>query len=78
MFCEYSKIFGTPGEGVHSYRIGGVAIVDVLLTILLAYGISYTTKYNFVPVLIFTFILGIIAHRLFCVHTTVDKLIFGE
>ena len=40
MFCEYSDIFGNPNEGVHSYRLFNVAIVDVGLTILVAYLLS--------------------------------------
>ena len=32
-FCKYKDLFGKPGEGVHSYRIFNIAIVDVILTI---------------------------------------------
>lgn len=74
--CKYKNIFGKPNEGAHSYRIFDIAIVDVLLTILLAYAISFFTNYKFIYVLLFTFIAGIISHRLFCVRTTVDKLLF--
>ena len=31
---QYKDIFGKPNEGVHSYRLFDVAIVDLLLTIL--------------------------------------------
>lgn len=27
--CEYKDIFGIPNEGVHSYRLFNIAIVDV-------------------------------------------------
>jgi hypothetical protein len=74
--CKYKNIFGEPGKGVHSYRLFGVAIVDVILTIIAAFIISYFFKYSFIKVLIILFILGIIFHRLFCVRTTVDKLLF--
>ena len=40
-FCKYKDIFGKPKEGVHSYRIMNIAIVDVLATILLAKAIQY-------------------------------------
>jgi len=74
--CKYKDILGKPGEGLHSFRIFNIAIVDVLLTILAAYVISYFTKINIYYTLIGMFILGIISHRLFCVRTTIDKLLF--
>jgi hypothetical protein len=36
MLCEYSDIFGKPNQGIHSIRIFDIAIVDVLLTIIVA------------------------------------------
>jgi len=77
MLCEYKDIFGKVKEGVHSYRIFNIAIVDVLFTILAAVFINFfMPKYNIIYILICLFILGIIAHRIFCVRTTVDKLLF--
>ena len=35
-FCKYKDILGKPGEGVHSYRLFDIAIIDVVLTIGLA------------------------------------------
>jgi hypothetical protein len=75
--CPYKYIFGKPGEGIHSYRIFDIAIVDVIATIFGAYLISIVTKHNFKVVLFILFIIGIISHRLFCVRTTVDKLLFA-
>ena len=74
--CAYKDVFGKPGQGIHSYRLFGVAIVDVILTIFGAMIIAYFSKYNFFKILIALFILGIIMHRVFCVRTTVDKLLF--
>ena len=76
--CKYKNALGKPGKGVHSFRIFGVAIVDVLLTIIAAYVISYFFKYNFIHTLLFLFILGILLHRIFCVRTTIDKLLFPK
>jgi len=77
MFCKYSKIFGEVNTGLHSYRIFNIAIIDVILTVLLAYIISLIKiTYKFYYILIILFILSIIAHRLFCVRTTIDKLLF--
>lgn len=74
--CKYKDVLGEPGKGVHSFRIFNIAIVDVLLTIMAAYILSIFTNYKFIYSLIFMFILGIISHRLFCVRTTIDKLLF--
>ena len=74
--CKYKDMFGKPNQGVHSFRIFNIAIVDVLLTILAAFIISYFLKTKFLYTLLLMFILGIISHRLFCVRTTIDKLLF--
>jgi len=75
--CTYSEIFGKPNEGVHSYRLGGLAIVDVTLTILLAVVIWYLFPHSsLILILVLLFALGIISHRLFCVRSTVDKMLF--
>ena len=78
MLCNYKNILGNPSSGIHKYRIFDLAIADILLTFLLAFAIhSYTPKYRFVDILIILFILGIVSHRLFCVRTTIDKLLFN-
>lgn len=74
--CQYKDIFGKVGEGAHSLRFMSLAIVDVLVTILGSYLLSLIFRWNFWITLIVIFILGIILHRLFCVRTTLDKLIF--
>ena len=74
--CKYKNMLGVPGKGIHSYRIGGIAIADVIMTIIGAFIISFLTGWSFLYTLIGLFILGIILHRLFCVRTTIDKLLF--
>lgn len=75
MFCEYSDIFGEPGQGIHSIRLGNLAIVDVIFTISAAYLINNLIDgENFISILIILFGCGIVLHRLFCVRTTIDKL----
>ena len=81
MSCKYSEIFGKPKTGVHKYRVFNIAIVDVLATILLAGVIYYLLNYfdykiSFYLILIILFLEGIILHKLFCVRTTIDKLLF--
>lgn len=75
IFKTYKDSLGIPDKGVHKHFMG-FAIVDVLMTVIGAALIAYLTKWSFVYVLIGLFLLGIILHRLFCVRTTVDKLLF--
>ena len=75
--CKYRSVFGDPGKDVHSYRFFDIAYVDVLFTILFAWLLSLVFSTSFAYNLIILFLLGIIMHRLFCVRTTIDKLIFG-
>ena len=75
--CKYKDILGEPKKGIHSYRLFGVAIVDVILTIIGAWLIAHFFHLNFVHTLVSLFILGIILHRIFCVKTTVDRVLFG-
>ena len=77
--CKYKNVLGKPGTGVHKYRIGNIAIVDVLLTILAAWIIQMLfPNHSFITILLGLFVLGIFMHRVFCVHTTIDRLLFGE
>ena len=75
--CKYKNALGVPGKGIHSYRFLNLAIMDVLMTILAAFIISYFFKVSFACICAVLFILGIILHRLFCVRTTIDKLLFS-
>jgi uncharacterized membrane protein len=77
-FVKYSNIFGEPKTGFHSFRILDVAVGDLLGTAVISGLISYGLDFNFFLVLLFFIVLGIIFHRLFCVNTTINKLIFGE
>jgi hypothetical protein len=74
--CKYKNSLGIPNKGIHSYRFLGLAIVDVVMTIIAALLISYFFKLSFVYTTLALFVLGIILHRLFCVRTTIDKLLF--
>ena len=74
--CRYKDIFGRPGEGAHSYRIVDIAVVDVVATVIVAFFIARVFGVVFWKSLVGLFLVGIISHRLFCVRTTVDKLVF--
>lgn len=78
-FCEYKDIFGEVGKGLHKYRIFGFAAVDIIATIVVAIIINWLIpKFNFLLLLIILFLLGIIVHKLFCVPTALNNMIFGK
>tara|TARA_B110000971_G_scaffold197176_1_gene212840 strand:+ start:43 stop:294 length:252 start_codon:yes stop_codon:yes gene_type:complete len=73
MKCPLSKfkdIFGKPGEGAHSIRFLGTAVVDYVLTIVLAIITTLATKMPLVLTTIIWFLLGTILHLLFGVQTS--------
>ena len=76
LLCKYKDSLGIPNKGIHSYRFLNLAIMDVIMTIIAAMLISYFFKKSFIYVSTILFVLGIILHRLFCVRTTIDKLLF--
>ena len=63
---ELKDLFGKPGEGVHKYRIFGIAAVDLIATIILALIIVYffmeQTFGNVILVFLILFILGQFLH----------------
>lgn len=78
MSCAYKNMFGKLGEGIHSYRIWNVAVLDILVTCFSAFLINriFFPRYHYFVILIAFFLLGIVLHRVFCVRTTIDKMIF--
>jgi hypothetical protein len=64
------------GRAVHSLRVGGIAVADVVMTLVGAYIIAYYARASFAWTAAGLFLVGIILHRLFCVRTTIDKLLF--
>jgi uncharacterized membrane protein YcaP (DUF421 family) len=76
-FCKYKNIFGAENTGVHQYRIFDIAVVDLIGTIIGAGLIAYFANINFLIVFAIVMLCAIIIHRLFCVNTTINKIIFG-
>ena len=75
--CKYKDIFGKVGEGAHSVRFFNFAVIDTLLTLVLAYIINLYLKTNLLVIFIVLIILSIAIHRLFCVETTLTKMFFS-
>lgn len=76
--CNLQNMFGPPGTGIHSIRLFDVAIIDVIMTLIFAIIFAKITKLNIVMVIIILFLLSIVMHRIFCVRTTVDKMLFSK
>lgn len=74
--CEYKDSLGKPGEGFHKH-VFGIAILDVLGTVLICILIWYITKWRAWKIALGVIIFTVLIHRLFCVQTTVNKFIFG-
>ena len=75
--CQYSNALGEPGKGFHAPRVAGFAVLDVLGTIILAWVMQHCTKWSWPTSLVAMFSLGVLCHRLFCVPTTLDRLLFS-
>ena len=73
MFCKHADVFGHPGEGVHSTRIGGYALYDIIGTFLLAFLTTYFFRVNIFVSVLAWFIVGEILHYMFCVKTAFLK-----
>ena len=76
--CRYKNIIGEPGTGIHKYRIMNIAVVDVIVTLLIAFVLSKVFRNSFLFSLAYLVLIMIIAHRIFCVRTTTDKLLFPD
>ena len=60
MACKYKNLFGPLKTGIHSYRIYDIAVLDILVTMIVAYIISYFSKYPYLYTLVIFFIVGTI------------------
>jgi hypothetical protein len=77
-FCKHKDIFGKPREGPHSARIPGidVATTDTMAVLIIGYLISWYSGYSYWKITGGLFVAGIVVHRLFCVRTKLDSLLF--
>lgn len=75
--CKYKNLFGIPGKGIHAFKIFGISVWDTLITIVCAIIIAWVAGWPYLKTIAVVFLLGIVVHRLFCVRTAVDKLLFS-
>jgi len=86
MLCSFKNMLGKPGEGLHSWRIGGkkgtiqgIALVDIILTLFLSILLKkFYPKSKLVVIFILLWVVAILVHKLFCVETSVNKLLFSS
>jgi hypothetical protein len=81
--CPYRHVFGKEREGFHAYRVFDVAIVDLAMTIGAAIAIGKWMGYgtytqSMLLCILGTLLIGVIAHRVFCVDTKFGVLLFGK
>lgn len=77
MSCKNANILGKPDTGIHRFRLGGVAVVDLLLTLLVALGLSYIPgSPPFTIWIIFLLLLAMVIHAIFCTKTSVNNWLY--
>ena len=76
--CKYKDLFGKPNAGLRKYRLFDITLFDVAVVVIIGYLISWFFKWNLWYTLGGLFLLGIFAHRIFCVRTGVDKMLFPD
>lgn len=76
-FSQYKDTFGTPGQGLHSYRFLGVAVVDLILSLVLAAVITYLTGFPLILSIVTVLLVGMVLHLMFGVNTSALKYLGG-
>lgn len=77
-FCKFKDILGLPGKKFHKHFGFGFAILDLVFALAVAMLITYFTKICLWKTFIMVILLAIILHRLFCVNTVLNVMIFGR
>jgi hypothetical protein len=72
--CKYKYSLGVPARGAH-FHVGGIAIVDMLMTIIAAVILARMTNQNVIAIFILLMILATFLHWYFCVPTALTSLI---
>ena len=74
--CQYKDILGKPNEGIRKkLRLFNISIIDVLLTIVLGLLLARIFKLTKFNGILLSLLLSIIFHKIFCVETTINKLL---
>ena len=77
--CRFANAFGKPNTGMHAkFRFLNIAWLDVFWLILCAVAANVLLKWSIWNTTVCLILISILAHRTFCVRTTIDKLIFYD
>jgi len=72
---KYRDVLGVPGKGVHSMRFLGLAVFDVVGTLLIALFVAWRMEWSYGWTVVTAFAFGIVLHAMFGVRTTVAKML---
>lgn len=75
MSCPYANVLGVPGEGVHAHRFMGLALNDMIATVVAALLTAWIFKISFLYSLVGWFIAGEVLHYAFGVDTAFLKML---
>ena len=75
MPCPYAHALGVPGEGVHAQRFMGLAVNDLIATVVAALLTAWLFKLSFLYSLVAWFVAGEVLHYAFGVNTAFLKMI---
>jgi hypothetical protein len=78
--CKYKDMFGAPDTGLHKYRFCGVAIVDVVMTLVggwLIWRFVTRGRFSLGATTATLFVLGFALHAAFCVPTAFNEWVYS-
>jgi uncharacterized membrane protein len=68
-------IFGLPNEGIHSYRLFDLAIIDIIATVIIAMLLAKIMDISVIKMILILFIIGQILHYTIGVNTGFMRLL---
>lgn len=73
--CPYASLLGIPGKGVHSTRFMGLALNDMIATVVAAFITTFFIDITFLQSLLAWFVVGEVLHWVFGVDTAFLRMI---
>jgi hypothetical protein len=73
--CPFAESLGKPGEGIHSVRLGGLAVVDVAATLLGAWLLAPRLGMPTWAAFLALVCLGVLVHWALCVDTAFNRFL---
>ena len=75
-WCDYKNIFGEPNKGIRQkLRLLNISIIDFVLMIIFGLVLAKIFKLKNWSGIGISFLTGLVAHKIFCVDTTVDTTV---